>query len=96
MSKTPSRPLSPHLQVYRPQLTSVLSFAHRVTGVTLGLYSIALVVWLAAAAAGSVAATSDADEAGSGMGFGETTGCGAGSSATGGASPRTRFNRRAI
>jgi succinate dehydrogenase / fumarate reductase cytochrome b subunit len=52
MPKRSSRPLSPHLQVYRPQLTSVLSFAHRVTGVTLGLYSIALVVWLAAAAAG--------------------------------------------
>jgi succinate dehydrogenase / fumarate reductase cytochrome b subunit len=40
------------LQIYRPQLTSVLSFAHRVTGVTLGLYSIALVTWLVAAAAG--------------------------------------------
>jgi succinate dehydrogenase / fumarate reductase cytochrome b subunit len=45
-------PLSPHLQNYRPQLTSVLSFAHRVTGVTLGIYAVALVVWLAAAAAG--------------------------------------------
>ena len=29
------RPLSPHLQIYRPQLTSVLSIAHRVTGVLL-------------------------------------------------------------
>lgn len=47
-----SRPLSPHLQIYRPQLTSVLSFAHRFTGLTLGLYSIALVAWLVAAAAG--------------------------------------------
>jgi succinate dehydrogenase / fumarate reductase cytochrome b subunit len=52
MPKTPSRPISPHLQIYRPQLTSVLSFAHRVTGLTLGLYSIALVMWLVAAAAG--------------------------------------------
>ncbi|MFZ0486646.1 MAG: succinate dehydrogenase, cytochrome b556 subunit [Arenicellales bacterium] len=30
-----NRPLSPHLQVYRPQLTSVLSIAHRATGVVL-------------------------------------------------------------
>lgn len=29
------RPLSPHLQVYRPQLTSVLSIMHRITGVLL-------------------------------------------------------------
>ncbi len=52
MPKTARRPISPHLQIYRPQLTSVLSFAHRVTGVTLGIYSIALVAWLVAAAAG--------------------------------------------
>ena len=48
-----NRPLSPHLQIYSPQLTSVLSFAHRLSGLTLGLYSIALVAWLIAAAAGS-------------------------------------------
>jgi succinate dehydrogenase / fumarate reductase cytochrome b subunit len=52
MSKSPARPLSPHLQIYRPQLTSVLSFAHRLTGVILGIYAIALVAWLVAAAAG--------------------------------------------
>ena len=52
MPNTSSRPISPHLQIYRPQLTSVLSFAHRVTGLTLGLYSIALVMLLVAAAAG--------------------------------------------
>lgn len=38
------RPLSPHLQIYRPQLTSVLSFTHRVTGLVLGIYSVALVM----------------------------------------------------
>ena len=27
------KPLSPHLQVYRPQITSVLSITHRMTGV---------------------------------------------------------------
>jgi hypothetical protein len=36
MLKFPTRPLSPRLQIYQPQLTSVLSFAHRLTGVTLG------------------------------------------------------------
>jgi succinate dehydrogenase / fumarate reductase cytochrome b subunit len=52
MPKTPNRPLSPHVQVYRPQLTSVLSFAHRLTGLTLALYSVGLVMWLVAAALG--------------------------------------------
>jgi succinate dehydrogenase / fumarate reductase cytochrome b subunit len=47
------KPLSPHLQIYRPQLTSVLSFAHRLTGVALGIYAIALVGWLMAAAGGA-------------------------------------------
>lgn len=49
---TPRRPLSPHVQVYRPQLTSVLSFTHRVTGLVLGAAMVALVGWLAAVAAG--------------------------------------------
>lgn len=49
---TPTRPLSPHLQVYRPQLTSMLSITHRATGVALSVGAILLVVWLAAAAAG--------------------------------------------
>ncbi|MDH3239560.1 MAG: succinate dehydrogenase, cytochrome b556 subunit [Alphaproteobacteria bacterium] len=46
------RPLSPHLQVYRPQFTSILSILHRITGVALGLGALALVAWLAALAAG--------------------------------------------
>jgi succinate dehydrogenase / fumarate reductase cytochrome b subunit len=46
------RPLSPHLQVYRWQLTSVLSILHRVTGVALSLGTILLVCWLVAAAEG--------------------------------------------
>ena len=29
------RPLSPHLSIYKPQLTSVLSIMHRMTGVVL-------------------------------------------------------------
>ncbi len=31
----PHRPLSPHLQIYRPQLTSVLSILHRLSGIFL-------------------------------------------------------------
>jgi len=46
------RPLSPNIQIYRPQLTSVLSIANRITGVTLSLGAVGLVVWLSAAAAG--------------------------------------------
>ena len=33
------RPLSPHLQIYKPQLTSVLSISHRFTGVILSLFA---------------------------------------------------------
>ncbi len=46
------RPLSPHMQVYRPQLSSVLSIMNRVTGLALSLGTILLVWWLAAAAGG--------------------------------------------
>lgn len=46
------RPLSPHLQVYRPQLTSVLSITHRATGVALAAGTLLLVCWLIAAASG--------------------------------------------
>ena len=46
------RPLSPNIQVYRPQLTSVLSIANRISGIVLSQYAIALVAWLVAAAAG--------------------------------------------
>ena len=47
------RPLSPHLQVYRPQLTSVMSILHRGTGVLLAMGAFALAAWLLAVA-GSV------------------------------------------
>ena len=46
------RPLSPHLQVYRPQLTSVLSITHRATGIGLSFGIILLITWMVAAAAG--------------------------------------------
>ncbi|WP_200957751.1 succinate dehydrogenase, cytochrome b556 subunit [Mesorhizobium sp. Root172] len=46
------RPLSPNIQIYRPQLTSVLSIANRVTGVVLSAFAVFLVIWLSAAATG--------------------------------------------
>lgn len=49
------RPLSPHLQIYRWQWTMALSILHRMAGVALGLGSLLLVYWLAAAARGPAA-----------------------------------------
>ncbi len=49
---TDHRPLSPHLQIYRPQLTSVLSITHRITGVVLSLGLALVVAWVLALAAG--------------------------------------------
>jgi succinate dehydrogenase / fumarate reductase cytochrome b subunit len=46
------RPLSPHLQIYRPQLTSMLSITHRLTGIALSVGGLFLVWWLVAAATG--------------------------------------------
>ena len=48
----PNCPLSPHIQVYRPQITSVLSIAHRITGVALTAGTLLLTWWLVAAAYG--------------------------------------------
>ena len=46
------RPLSPHLQIYKPQLTSILSITHRGTGVFLSLAALFLCCWLLAIANG--------------------------------------------
>ncbi|MBK20111.1 MAG: succinate dehydrogenase, cytochrome b556 subunit [Rhodospirillaceae bacterium] len=54
---TRERPLSPHLQVYKPQLTSTLSILHRITGVALSAGTLLLVWWLIAAAMGGGAYT---------------------------------------
>ncbi len=48
----PQRPLSPHLQVYKPQLTSILSITHRITGVALALGLLLLAWWIVALASG--------------------------------------------
>lgn len=49
------RPLSPHLQIYRPQITSVLSISHRFSGAVLAAGLLLLVYWLAALASGEAA-----------------------------------------
>lgn len=48
-----ARPLSPHLQVYRPLYTLVLSILHRASGMFLSASSVLLVAWLVAAASGA-------------------------------------------
>ena len=48
-----TRPLSPHLQIYRWPVTMATSIAHRVTGVGLSLGTILLAWWLIAAATGA-------------------------------------------
>jgi len=54
-TKAPARPLSPHLQIYRPMLTMMMSIVHRITGA--GLYFGMLLVawWLISVAAGPAA-----------------------------------------
>jgi succinate dehydrogenase / fumarate reductase cytochrome b subunit len=52
MMPASNRPLSPHLLLYKPQLTSVLSIVHRATGVALAVGLLLVVYWLLALAAG--------------------------------------------
>ena len=52
------RPLSPHLQIYKPQLTSLLSILHRATGVALSIGSVILVSWVVALSLGETAYSS--------------------------------------
>lgn len=49
---TANRPLSPHIQIYKPQLTSVLSITHRATGIFLAIGTLLLAYWLMATAYG--------------------------------------------
>ena len=49
---TNSRPLSPHIQIYKPQLTSVLSITHRATGVFLCLGAVVFAWWVVALSIG--------------------------------------------
>jgi succinate dehydrogenase / fumarate reductase cytochrome b subunit len=46
------RPISPHLQIYKPMLTMVMSIVHRITGVALYFGMLLIAWWLIAAASG--------------------------------------------
>lgn len=48
----PSRPLSPHLSIFRPYINMVMSILHRITGVINYGGSLILALWLAMAASG--------------------------------------------
>jgi succinate dehydrogenase / fumarate reductase cytochrome b subunit len=67
--RSADRPLSPHLQIYRWQLTSVLSILHRAAGVVLSAGAILLVWWLVAAASGPEAYEGVEDFLGSWLGL---------------------------
>lgn len=54
-SRPLSRPLSPHLQVYRFSYTMATSIFHRATGIVLSLGFFGLILWLLALASGSEA-----------------------------------------
>ena len=47
-----ARPLSPHLQIYRPMINMVMSILHRITGAALYVGTLLLAWWLLAAATG--------------------------------------------
>ncbi|MBB99012.1 MAG: succinate dehydrogenase, cytochrome b556 subunit [Rhodobacteraceae bacterium] len=47
-----SRPLSPHIQIYKPIMTMVMSILHRITGAALYFGTILVAWWLVSAAAG--------------------------------------------
>jgi succinate dehydrogenase / fumarate reductase, cytochrome b subunit len=49
------RPLSPHLQIYRPMLTMMMSIAHRITGGALYFGTLLLAWWLIAASTNAAA-----------------------------------------
>lgn len=46
------RPLSPHLQIYRPSWTMVMSIIHRLTGAALYAGTLLLTLWLVSLASG--------------------------------------------
>tara|TARA_B100000949_G_C14050842_1_gene353506 strand:- start:139 stop:540 length:402 start_codon:yes stop_codon:yes gene_type:complete len=41
-----NRPISPHLQIYKPQITSILSISHRFTGIILYLSTFLITFYL--------------------------------------------------
>ena len=51
-SSADKRPLSPHLQIYRPSINMVMSILHRMTGTAMYLGTLLLAWWLIAIAQG--------------------------------------------
>ncbi len=49
---TPSRPLSPHVRIYRWQISNTLSILHRLSGVVLAVSFLLLSLWFVSAADG--------------------------------------------
>jgi len=47
------RPISPHISIYKPMLTMMMSIVHRATGMALYAGTVLLVWWLLAAASGA-------------------------------------------
>lgn len=62
------RPLSPHLQVYRPQINMVMSIIHRMTGAGLYFGTLLLAFWLVSVASGPEAYASAASLLGTWVG----------------------------
>ena len=48
-----SRPISPHISIWRPTITYVMSIVHRITGAGLYFGTALLTVWLVSAASGA-------------------------------------------
>lgn len=46
------KPLSPHLTIYKPQITSILSILHRGTGIVLFLANFIIISWVLSVAIG--------------------------------------------
>ena len=68
MAWNDSRPLSPHLQIYKLPLTALVSITHRITGAALSIGVLGLVWVLWRAAAGEAAFATAAAVLGSGFG----------------------------
>jgi succinate dehydrogenase / fumarate reductase cytochrome b subunit len=45
-NKQVNRPLSPHISIYKPQITSILSITHRITGIGLFIGALLLAWWI--------------------------------------------------
>lgn len=63
-----SRPLSPHIQIYRRMMTMMMSIVHRITGAGLYAGTLLLAWWLLAVASGPEAYGAFADFIGSWFG----------------------------